>query len=159
MIPLQCWLSFWLSCWLLCCCHVVVVVFVYFVAVLPTAPPLPLSARRCRHHCCHRSRSARRMTPATGMPTAAPPHRRKLSAGRWNPARHWTGPSRPVAQAAKAVTMMVALTGAAKVGLHTGSVWSSLPPPDAVRRQQGWQASEGRGNKEGDYNGNKGGER
>ncbi len=28
----------------------------------------------------------------------------------------------------------------------------------AAQRQQGWRAIEGRGNKEGDYNGNKGGE-
>jgi hypothetical protein len=38
-------------------------------------------------------------------------------------------------------------------------VWSSPPPPEAARRQQGWRASEGRGNEEGNYNGDKGGER
>jgi hypothetical protein len=53
--------------------------------------------------------------PATRTPTAAPPHWRKLSAGRWNPARCWTGPSLPVAWAAKAVTMMAASTVAAEV--------------------------------------------
>ncbi len=73
------------------------------------------------------------------------------------PAHHWTGPSGPVAWVAKAVTMMAAPTVAAKVGLHTGLVWSSPPPPKAVQRQQGWRASEGRGNKEGGYDGDKGG--
>jgi hypothetical protein len=99
------------------------------------------------------------MTPATGTPTAAPPRRRKLSAGRWNPARHWTGPSRPVARAAKTVTMMAAPTVAAEVGSRTRLVWSSPPPPDAARRQRGWRASEGRGDEEGDYDGDEGGER
>ncbi len=98
-----------------------------------------------------------RMTHATGMPIAAPPHWRKLSAGHWNPTRCWTGPSQPVEWAAKAVTMMAALTVAAKVGSHTGSVWSSPPPPDVAQWQQGWWVSEGRGNKEGNYNNNKGG--
>ncbi len=140
-----------------CCCHVVVVVFVYFVAALPTPPPPPPppSARRRR---CHRCRLARRMTPATQTPTAAPPRRCKLSAGHWNPAHCWTGPSRPVARAAKAATMMAAPTVAAKVGLRTRSVWSSPPPPKAAQRQQGWRASEGRGDKEGDCNSNEGGE-
>jgi hypothetical protein len=59
--------------------------------------------------------------------------------------------------AAKVVRMMLAPTVAAKVGSRTGSVWSPPPPPKAAQRQQGWQASEGRGDKEGDYNGNKGG--
>jgi hypothetical protein len=93
LTPPPCWLSCWLSCWLLCCCHVVVVVFAYFVAALPT-PPLPPPSARCRHrHRRHHRQLARRMTPATGMPTAAPPRRHKLSAGRWNPAHCWTSPS------------------------------------------------------------------
>jgi hypothetical protein len=150
-------MSCWLLCWFLCCCHVVVVVFIYIVAALSTPPPPPPSARCHCHCCCHRHWLARRMTPATRMPTAAPPRWCKLSAGRWNPARRWTGPSWPVAWAAKAVTMMAAPTVAAKVGLRTGLVWSSPPPPKAARRQQGWRASEGRGDKEGNCNGNKGG--
>jgi hypothetical protein len=36
-------------------------------------------------------------------------------------------------------------------------VWSSPPPPKAARRQRGWRASEGRGDKEGDYDSNEGG--
>jgi hypothetical protein len=134
IISPPCWLSCWFLCWLLCCCHVVVVVFVYFVAALGTPLPPPPSAHRRRrhhHHCC---RLARRMTPATRTPTAAPPRWRKLSAGHWNPAHCWTSPSRPVAQAAKAVTMMAAPTVVAEVGLRTGSVWSSPPPPEAAWR-------------------------
>jgi hypothetical protein len=45
--------------------------------------------------------------------------------------------------------MMAAPTVAAKVGSRTGSVWSSPPPSDAARRQRGWRASEGRGDKAG----------
>ncbi len=37
-------------------------------------------------------------------------------------------------------------------------VWSSPPPPKVARRQRGWRASEGRGDKEGDYDGDEGGE-
>ncbi len=76
-IPPLCWLSCWLLCWFLCCCHVVVIVFVDFVAALPTPQPQP-SARHC-----HRCRwLAWRMTPATQMPTAAPSCWRTPSAGR-----------------------------------------------------------------------------
>ncbi len=157
IIPPPCWLSCWLSCWLLCCCHVVIVVFVYFVAVLPTLPPPPPLACRHNRHCRHRHRSARRMMSAKQTPTAAPPRWCKLSAGHWNPTRRWTGPSRPVAWVAKAVMMMATLMVVAKVGSRTGSVWSSPPPPKVVRRQRGWRASEGRGNKEGNYDGNEGG--
>jgi hypothetical protein len=155
IIPPPCWLCYWLSCWLLCCCHVVIFVFVYFVAALPTLPPPPPLAHRRRRH---RGWSVRRMRPATRTSTAALPHWRKLSAWHWNPVRCWTGPSRPVARAAKAAMMMVAPTVAAKVKSHTGSLLSSPPPPEAVGRRQGWRASEGRGNKEGNCNGNKGGE-
>jgi hypothetical protein len=42
-------------------------------------------------------------------------------------------------------------------GGGTRLVWYSPPSPEAARRQQGWQASEGRGNKEGNCNDNKGG--
>ncbi len=91
--------------------HVVVVVFVYFVAALPTPLLPPPSARRCHHH---RRWSARRMTPATGTPTAAPPRWRKLSARHWNLTRRWTGPFRPVTWAAKTAMMMAALMVAAK---------------------------------------------
>ncbi len=66
-------------------------------------------------------------------------------------------PLPPVERAAKAVTMMAAPTLAAKVGSRTGLVWFFPPPPEAAQQQQGWQASEGRGNKEGNYNGDKGG--
>jgi hypothetical protein len=124
IIPPPCWLSCWLSCWMLCCCHVVVIVFVYFVATLPTPQPPPPLARHCRPH--HR-RSVRRMMPAIRTLTAAPPRWRKLSAGHWNPVHCWTGPSQPVARAAKAALMMVAPTMAAEVGSRTGSVWSSPP--------------------------------
>jgi hypothetical protein len=141
---------------LLCCCHIVVIVFVYFDAALPTPLLPPPSARRRRCHC---HRSAMRMTPATRMPTAAPPRRRKLSARHWNPAHCWTGPSRPVARAAKVAMIMAAPTVTAEVGSHTRLVWSSPPPPEAARQRQGWRASEGRGNEEGNCNGNKGGER
>jgi hypothetical protein len=36
-------------------------------------------------------------------------------------------------------------------------VWSSPLPPKAARRRQGWRANEGRGNKEGNYDGDEGG--
>jgi hypothetical protein len=39
-----CWFSCWLSCWFLCWCHVVVVVFIDFVAVLPTPQTPPLTS-------------------------------------------------------------------------------------------------------------------
>jgi hypothetical protein len=58
---------------------------------------------------------------------------------------------------AKVATMMAAPTVAAEVGSCTGSVWSSPPPPKAAGRRRGWRASEGRGNKEGDCDGDKGG--
>ncbi len=83
IIPPPCWLSWWLLYWLLCCWHVVVVVFVYFVAALPTPLPPPPLAHHCRRH---RRRLARRMTPATQTPTAAPQRWCQLSAGHWNPA-------------------------------------------------------------------------
>ncbi len=77
--------------------------------------------------------------PATGTPTAAPPHWRKRSAGRRNPAICWIGPSRSFTRAANAVTMMAALTVAAEVGSRTRLVWSSPPPPDAAQHKGGKQ--------------------
>jgi hypothetical protein len=112
-----------------CCCHVVVVVFIYFVAALQTLPSPPQLACHCHRH---RRWSGRRMMPATQTPTAVPPRWRKLSAGHWNPAHCWTGPSRLVTWAAKVATMMAARAVAAEVGSRTGSVWSSPPPPEAA---------------------------
>jgi hypothetical protein len=143
-----------------CCvgsCFVVMLLSVSLFTLLPRCQ------HRHRHHHWHAAAAAtavgwqRRMSPATQTPTAALPHWRKLSAGRWNPTRHWTGPSQPVAWAAKAATMMAAPMVAAEGGSRTRSVWSSPPPPKAARQQRGWRASEGRGDKEGDCNGNKGG--
>jgi hypothetical protein len=62
-----------------------------------------------------------------------------------------------VARAAKVATMMAAPVLAAEVGSRTGLVWSSPPSPKALQRQQGWRVSEGRGNEEGNCNGDKGG--
>ncbi len=73
-------------------------------------------------------------------------------------ARCWTGPSRPFARAAKVATMMAAPMVVAEVGSRTGLVWSSPPPPEGARRQQGWKASEGRGNEEENCNSDEGGE-
>jgi hypothetical protein len=95
--------------------------------------------------------------PATRTPTAALPYWCKLSARPWNPAHCWTGPSRPVKWAAKVATMMVAPTVVAKVESRTGSVWSSPPPPEAAQWRGGWQVSEGRGDEEGDCDGDEGG--
>jgi hypothetical protein len=95
---------------------------------------------------------------AMAYDTAAPSRWCKLSARGWSPVHRWTGPSRPVVRAAKAAMMMVAPVVAAKVGSCTGLVWTFPPPSQAVQRQQRWQTSEGRGDKEGDCNGNEGGE-
>ncbi len=122
---------------------------------MPPLPPLPLVGEE--DDACYTNADSSPATSAQAMPTAAPPRRRKLSAGRWNPARHWTGPSQPVVRVAKAATMMVAQVVVAEVGSRTRLVWSSPPPPEAAQRQRGQQASEGRGDGEGDCGSNEGG--
>ncbi len=135
-----------------CCVAVMLLLLSLFTLLmaLPTPSPPPPSACCRRRHCRW---FASRMSPATQTPTAAQSRWRKLSAGRWSPARCWTRPSRPVARAAKVATMMAAPAVAAEVGSRTRLVWSSPPPPKAVQWQQGWWASESRGNKEGNCNG------
>jgi hypothetical protein len=127
-------------------------------ATISTPPPLPLLSVGKEDDACYMNADSSPTTSAQAMPTAAPPSQRKLSAGHWNPVRCWTGLSWPVAWAAKAAMMMAALVVAVEVGSRTRSVWSSPPPPEVARWQQGWQASEGRGNEEGNCDGNKGSE-
>jgi hypothetical protein len=135
-----------------CCCHCLCLLFCRVantaaVATVGMPPPPQLPSVSKEDDACYTNANS------------TLPRRRMLSAGRWNPARCWTGPSRPVARAAKAVMMMAAPAVVAKVGLRTGLVWSFPPPLEAAQQQQGWQASEGRGNKEGNCNGDKGGKR
>ncbi len=130
-------------CLCLLCCHVANTPAATTIGtLLPPPPPPPPSVGKEDDACYTNTDSS----PATSTQAVCQALEYRASLDR---------PSRLVARAAKAVTMMAALTVVAKLESRTGSVWSSPPPPEAARRQQGWRASEGRGNEEGDYNGDK----
>ncbi len=113
---------------LLCCC--IANTAAVATVGMPLPPPPPLVCEE--DDACYTNANSSPAMSAQAMLTAALPHWRKLSAGHWNPVRCWTGPSRPVAWAAKVAKMMAAPAVVTKVGPHTELVWSSPPPPEAA---------------------------